>query len=263
MKNGAAQDYHGYGAVDLYAVEPHLGTLRDYQELVNAAHQQHMKILFRYRAEPRRSAPSVGDESAVAGLVSRNPQHHTNSSTPADGGHFMEGRSEQQIANDPFEILVGPARAATLLAQSDGRMVFGVLAGYEYGKSVGGAVFVAERIWWAESSGLDGFRVDTFPYVSRQFWARWHAGLRRIYPRLTTIGEVFHPDASVTSFFAGGQKRFDGIDSGVTTVFDYPMYFALRDVLLSGASGWTYRGCAAARFAVSAAGRAGHFFRES
>jgi glycosidase len=52
---------------------------------------------------------------------------------------------------------------------------------------------------------------------------------------LTTIGEVFHPDPSVTSFFAGGQRRFDGIDSGVSTVFDYPMYFTLRAVLLKGA----------------------------
>jgi neopullulanase len=72
--------------------------------------------------------------------------------------------------------------------------------------------------------------------VPRQFWSRWSAGLRRIYPRLTTIGEVFHPDPSVTSFFASGQKRYDGIDTGVTTVFDYPMYFALRDVLLHGAA---------------------------
>jgi neopullulanase len=71
--------------------------------------------------------------------------------------------------------------------------------------------------------------------VPRIFWARWHAGLRRIYPRLTTIGEVFHPDPSVTSFLAGGERRYDGIDSGVSTVFDYPMYFALRDVLLDGA----------------------------
>jgi hypothetical protein len=38
VKNGAAQDYHGYGAVDLYAVDPHLGALKDYQELVAAAH---------------------------------------------------------------------------------------------------------------------------------------------------------------------------------------------------------------------------------
>jgi glycosidase len=45
---------------------------------------------------------------------------------------------------------------------------------------------------------------------------------------------VFHPDAGVTSFFAGGKKQYDGIDTGVSTLFDYPMYFVLRDVLLNG-----------------------------
>jgi glycosidase len=79
---------------------------------------------------------------------------------------------------------------------------------------------------------LDGYRLDTFPYVSRKFWSTWHAGLHQIYPYLTTIGEVFHPDPSVTSFFAGGQKRFDGIDSGLNTLFDFPLFFTLRDVLL-------------------------------
>ena len=41
VTNGATQDYHGYGAVDLYAVDPHLGTLQDYQDLVAAAHKLH------------------------------------------------------------------------------------------------------------------------------------------------------------------------------------------------------------------------------
>ena len=46
VRNGATEDYHGYGAVDLYSVDPHLGSLQDYQELVTAAHQQRMKVLF-------------------------------------------------------------------------------------------------------------------------------------------------------------------------------------------------------------------------
>jgi glycosidase len=87
-------------------------------------------------------------------------------------------------------------------------------------------------VWWAEISGLDGFRLDTFPYVARTFWSDWHTRLHQIYPYITTVGEVFHPDPSVTSFFAGGQRRFDRIDSGVNTLFDFPMYFAVRDVLL-------------------------------
>src|SRR5216684_1595528 len=86
-------------------------------------------------------------------------------------------------------------------------------------------------IWWIELAGLDGLRVDTFPYVSRAFWQQWHAGLRTIYPNLSTIGEVFHPDPNVTSFFVGGVQRYDGIDSGLSTVFDFPMFFTIRDVL--------------------------------
>jgi glycosidase len=112
---------------------------------------------------------------------------------------------------------------------------FGILPDMNTENPIVAQYLLENAIWWAESSGLDGYRIDTFPYVPRAFWSRWNAGLRRIYPRLTTIGEVFHPDPSVTSFFAGGQKRYDGIDSGVTTIFDYPMYFALRDVLLHGA----------------------------
>jgi len=94
---------------------------------------------------------------------------------------------------------------------------------------------VQNSIWWAETSGLDGYRIDTFPYVPRAFWAQWHQELRRIYPRLSTIGEVFHPDPTVTSFFAGGRKGWDGIDTELTTLFDFPLYFAMRDVLLNGA----------------------------
>jgi glycosidase len=109
---------------------------------------------------------------------------------------------------------------------------FGVLPDLNTENPVVEQYLLQNSIWWVEISGLDGFRVDTFPYVGRKFWANWHAGLHRIYPHLTTIGEVFHPDPSVTSFFTGGVKRYDGIDSGLSTVFDFPMFFALRDVLL-------------------------------
>jgi len=114
-------------------------------------------------------------------------------------------------------------------------MVLRNSAGHEYGESGGRAISSTNSIWWAETSGLDGYRIDTFPYVGRKFWAHWHTGLRRLYPYLTTIGEVFHPDPTVTSFFIGGERRYDGIDSGLSTVFDFPMFFALRDVLLRGA----------------------------
>jgi neopullulanase len=236
LRNGATEDYHGYGAVDLYAVDPHLGTLRDYQDLVSTAHRMRMKILFDVvpnHVGPRHpwvAAPPKAD------WFHGTPQRHANSSAPGVSERTFYGESETQAAgHDPFETFADPHAPPRFSRGLTEGWFFGVLPDLNTENPLVAQYLLQNAIWWAEASGLDGYRIDTLPYVSRAFWSQWHAGLRRIYPRLTTIGEVFHPDPGVTSFFGGGVRRADGIDSGVTTIFDYPMYFALRDVLLHGA----------------------------
>jgi neopullulanase len=229
VKNGAAQDYHGYGAFDLYAVEPHLGALKDYQDLVAAAHKQGMKIFFDIvpnhvgPKHPWVSNPPMPDW--FHGTL----QHHIDSFSPFKGSFY--GKEGGQ-PNDPFESLIDPHAPLRMKRNLTDGWFFGILPDMNTENPVVEQYLLQNSIWWAEVSGLDGYRVDTFPYVGRKFWANWHAGLHRLYPRLTTVGEVFHPDPSVTSFFVGGVRRYDGIDSGLSTVFDFPMFFTLRDVLL-------------------------------
>ena len=234
VKNGAAQDYHGYGAVDLYAVDPHLGTLKDYQELVAAAHQQKMKIFF--DAVPNHVGPKHPwvSNPPLPDWFHGTRQHHIDSFSPLKG-KFYGKPSGQTAANDPFELLIDPHAPVWMKRNLTEGWFLGILPDMNTENPMVTQYLLQNSIWWAEVSGLDGYRVDTFPYVGRKFWAEWHAGLRRIYPYLTTVGEVFHPDPSVTSFFVGGVKRYDGIDSGLSTVFDFPMFFALRDVLLRNA----------------------------
>jgi glycosidase len=234
VKNGATQDYHGYGAVDLYAVDPHLGTLKDYQDLVAAAHQQRMKIFF--DAVPNHVGPKHPwvSNPPLADWFHGTLQHHLDSFSPVKGT-FYGKPGGQASGNDPFEALIDSHAPASMKKNLTEGWFFGALPDMNTENPVVAQYLLQNSIWWAETSGLDGFRVDTFPYVGRKFWAEWHAGLRRIYPYLTTVGEVFHPDPSVTSFFVGGVKRYDGIDSGLSTVFDFPMYFTLRDVLLRDA----------------------------
>ena len=234
VKNGAAQDYHGYGAVDLYAVEPHLGSLKDYQELVAAAHKQGMKVFFDVvpnHVGPRHpwvSNPPLPD------WFHGTQQHHIDSFSPLKGSFYGKAGG-QGISNDPFESLIDPHAAPGMKRNLTDGWFFGILPDMNTENPVVEQYLLQNSIWWVETSGLDGFRVDTFPYVGRKFWANWHAGLHRLYPRLTTVGEVFHPDPSVTAFFAGGMKRYDSIDSGLSTLFDFPMFFTIRDVLLRGA----------------------------
>jgi neopullulanase len=232
VKNGATQDYHGYGAVDLYVVDPHLGSVKEYQELVATAHKQGMKVLF--DAVPNHVGPKhpwVANPPLPDWFHGTAQNHRSSSSSPVNG--TLYGKPEGAHAqNDPFELLVDPHAPERMKRNLTEGWFFGVLPDLNTENPVVAQYLLQNSVWWVETSGLDGFRVDTFPYVSRKFWAGWHSSLRRVYPNLTTIGEVFHPDPSVTSFFVGGQRRFDGIDTGLSTVFDYPLYFVLRDVLL-------------------------------
>jgi glycosidase len=231
VKNGAAQDYHGYGAVDLYAVEPYLGTTQDYRELVAEAHKQGLKVFFDFVANHVGPKHPWVSKPPLADWFHGTQQHHLDSSAGISGTFY--GKPEKQkAANDPFETLVDPHAPSSLSRHLTNGWFFNVLPDLNTEKPEVADYFFQNSVWWAETSGLDGFRLDTFPYVSRKFWSEWHARLHQIYPRMTTVGEVFHPDPNVTSFFAGGQRRFDGIDSGLDTLFDFPMYFTMRDVLL-------------------------------
>jgi glycosidase len=85
-----------------------------------------------------------------------------------------------------------------------------------------------------ETGAIDGFRLDTFPYVDRKFWHDFHAELHHAYPRFRTVGEAFNTDPTVTAFFVGG-KVTEGIDTGVDTVFDFPVFSTIRKVVLENA----------------------------
>lgn len=234
VKNGAAADYHGYGAVDLYAVDPHLGSVQDYQDLVDAAHKQHQKVFF--DAVPNHVGPLhpwVKNPPLPDWFHGTAAQHID--SYPTIKGSFYGQPDKKEITNDLFESLVDPHTPPQMRRNLTDGWFFSLLPDLNTENPTVVRYLIQNSIWWAEMSGLDGYRIDTFPYVPRGFWSEWHTALRRIYPRLSTIGEVFHPDPTVTSFFVGGRRGWDGIDTQLTTEFDFPTYFTLRDVLLKGA----------------------------
>jgi len=233
LPTSATIDYRNYGAVDLYAVDPHLGSLLDYQELVEAAHKQHMKMFFDAAfnhigaLHPWVKNPPMGDWFGSVPPVRIEPN------SPGNGAFY--GRTDKKgTTSDAFEALADPHTPPQMRdAMSSGSPNAPVNLNMENPIVV--EYLIQNGIWWAEASGLDGYRIDGFPYSARKFWEEWHSGLRRLYPRLSTVGDVFHPDPTVTSSFAGGRKGWDGVDTQLTALFDAPMYFAIRDVVLEGA----------------------------
>jgi neopullulanase len=212
----AGRDYHGYGAIDLYAVEKHLGTLADYRALVKAAHQQGMKVLLDI-------VPNhVGPTNA---WVDNAPTEH-----------WFHGSREKHLATgSSFAAETDPHAPPLEWRNTVEGWFAGILPDMGTDDPITAQYLRQNALWWAETGALDGFRIDTFPYVDRPFWRDFHFDVHRTYPRFRTVGEVFSTDPTVTSFFAGGRST-EGIDTGLDTLFDFPLYSAIRNVVLRNES---------------------------
>ncbi len=208
-------DYHGYGAVDYYGVEEHLGDLKLLRALVDAAHRNGIKVI----------------QDQVANHVGPAHPWVTDPPTPTwfhgTVAHHLKETFNVWNLIDPHasDELIRPvldgwfADSLPDLNQEDGEV-----AKYE----------IQNALWWIGVAGFDGIRQDTLPYVSRRFWAEWSAALKRQYPAVQVVGEVLDGNPAITSFFQAGVKDSNGVDTGIDTVFDYPVYFSLRDAFTHG-----------------------------
>ena len=211
-----SEDYDGYEAVDMYQVNPHYGTLQDYEELAAAVHSHGMKLVLDIVAN------HVGPKSI---WVNDPPTPDWFHGTPAD--HLA--------ATDNFASIASPHAAPAAYQPVVDGWFRNVLPDLNQSNPLVKQYLIQNTIWWVELGTVDGLRLDTFPYVDRSYWQDFHAVMHALYPNLTTVGEVYNSDPTVTSYFAGGQKHV-GIDTGLATEFDFPSYFALRSAL-TGASG--------------------------
>ncbi len=218
QNDDGSSDYHGYGAVDEYAVEDRFGNMQDVQSLVAAAHRLGMKVLF--DMVPNHVGPNHpwANSQPTPGWLHGTPAHHINNATydfpPISDPHAVPANYIEALDGWFVNLLPDLAQENPLVA----------------------SYLLQNALWWTESSGIDGFRIDTFPYVPRSFWAYYHTGLFATYPHFFTVGEISDTDPTVTSFWAGGQTGFDGIDTRLTTPFDFPMYQAILDVVAHGTS---------------------------
>jgi glycosidase len=203
--------YHGYAATDLYAVDSHFGTLQDYRQLSDALHDKGMKLVI----------DLVPNHLGV--------QHPWVLDPPApDWFHGTVGNHRE--AQHDFYQLVDPHAPREAWRDITAGWFTDAMPDLNQENPLVSRYLIQNAMWWVETANLDGIRLDTFPYVDRSFWHDFHAALHSAYPRLTTVGEIFHRDPEVTAFFAGGESH-NGIDTGLDTPFDFPVCFALRDVL--------------------------------
>ncbi len=210
-----AGSYHGYSASDMYGVDPHLGTLGELQRLVKALHAQGMKFVM----------------DTVPNHVG--PGHPWVMDPPMEG--WLHGSKADHIETQyDFTSITNPQGDVAKRNPLLNGWFANSLPDLNQDNPLVTKYLVQNEIWWIEMTGLDGLRIDTFPYVPRSFWNVYDTTLHKLYPRLREVGEIENGDAKIVSFFAGGKAGVgsDGtFDTDLDTPFDYPMYYALTGAL--------------------------------
>jgi glycosidase len=210
-KGTPSTDYHGYGAVDFYGVEEHFGDLATLRQLVKSAHGRGLRII----------------QDQVANHTGPYHRWTTNSPSPT----WYNGTVANHLENtwQTWTIADPNPPADKLRATLDGWFI-NLLPDLNQDNPETAAYLIQNSLWWLGQTGIDAVRQDTLPYVPRSYWSRWTGALKREYPRLTVLGEMWDGNPKLVAFFQGGRKAFDGVDSGVDTLFDFPLCYAIRDV---------------------------------
>jgi glycosidase len=213
----AITDYHGYGAVDFYAVDEHLGDLATLREMVDRAHALGLKVI----------------QDQVANHTGPYHPWVTDSPTPT----WYYGTQARHLANTwQTWTLADPYATPEMQEATLEGWFIDILPDLNQDDPEVARYTIQNTLWWVGVSGLDGIRQDTLPYAPRRFWRDWTAAIKKEYPDLRVVGELLDGDPALVSFYQGGTPRFDGIDSGVDTLFDFPLYFKVRDAFAKGGS---------------------------
>lgn len=204
-------NYHGYHAIDYYAVEDHFGDLPTLAELVEKAHALGLKVI----------------QDQVANHVG--VQHPWATDPPLD--NWFHGTVARHLLN-PFrqDLLLSPHAAPEERRPTLDGWFNDALPDMNQEEPEVSRYLIQNAVWWVGITGMDGIRQDTIQFMPRSFIRELSLALRRQYPRMWMVGEVFDFDAAHTSFFMGGRRGWDGIDTELDAVFDFPLWKASTDV---------------------------------
>jgi glycosidase len=209
--------YHGYGAIDFYGVEEHYGTMSKLRELVDKAHALGLKVI----------------QDQIANHTSPYHPWVTDRPTPT----WFNGTVENHLSNNwqKWTTMDPHATDATRRRNLDGWFI-DILPDLNQDDEEVKRYLIQNTLWWLGTVGFDAVRMDTLPHVPRAFWRDWSAAIKREYPRVNVLGEVFDGDPALLSYFQKGRAGHDGIDTGIDTVYDFALHYAIRDAFARGGS---------------------------
>ena len=225
--HGKSSSYHGYATTDYYRVDPRFGSNADYRRLVDEAHKKGLKVvmdmIFNHCGFEHpwvKDLPSKDWLNTPEWLYPEN-QKYTVKTQTMDGEQttntkYLQTSYKLTPVLDPY------ASKVDLHETVDGWFV-PTMPDLNQRNEHLMTYLIQNSEWWIETVGIDGIRMDTYPYADRKGIARWMEVLNEEYPNFNTVGETWVTEPAYT---AAWQKDspLQKENSNLKTVMDFAFF---------------------------------------
>ena len=225
--HGKSSSYHGYATTDYYRVDPRFGSNADYRRLVDEAHKKGLKVvmdmIFNHCGFEHpwvKDMPTKDWFNTPEWLYPEN-QKYTVKTQTMDGEQttntkYLQTSYKLTPVLDPY------ASKVDLHETVDGWFV-PTMPDLNQRNEHLMTYLIQNSEWWIETVGIDGIRMDTYPYADRKGMARWMEVLNDEYPNFNTVGETWVTEPAYT---AAWQKDspLQKENSNLKTVMDFAFF---------------------------------------
>ncbi len=204
--NQAAYSYHGYAISDFYRVDPRMGSNEDFKNLNANLKDRGMKSIMDMVFNHCGSGHWWMDDLPSQDWINQWPEYTKS--------NFRGGVVFDPYASDYDRDIFQKGWFDTNMPDLNQRNPFM----NEY--------LIQNSIWWIEYAGLDGIRMDTYPYPFKEQMAEWAERVMTEYPDFSIVGEAWMGQAAHVAPWESKPGIETGYNSHLPYVFDFPMYDA-------------------------------------
>ena len=202
--------YHGYATTNYYRVDPRFGTNEDYARLVAEAHAKGLKVvmdmIFNHCGY---------DHPWVKDMPSKD-WFNTPEWMKKGDCYYLQTSYKLTPVLDPYASKVDKRETV------DGWFVRSMPDLNQKNPHVM-TYLIQNSEWWIETIGIDGIRMDTYPYADRKAMSQWMKILNEEYPNFNTVGETWVTEPAYTAAWQKDSK-LSKVNSYLKTVMDFSFY---------------------------------------
>lgn len=199
--------YHGYSTTDFYKIDARYGTNQEYRDFSLIAKEKGIKLIMDMIFNHCGSEHWWMKDLPSADWINQYPDYqitnHVKTLVQDPNGSEYD---RNQMLNGWF-----------VPTMPDLNQKNPFLATY----------LIQNSIWWIEYANLAGIRMDTYPYPDKEVMAEWNLRVLEEYPRFTNVGEEWHNNPAIVSYWQKGKKNLDGYDGQIPSMMDFPLQNAV------------------------------------